>query len=248
MAASDPVKKYKHNAKPTISANQLAEYLLASPAKRQTIIRNAKFPPVAIVTRYKKAKEAIGNFLADDARNKRILYDIEASLKETEQSSKGSWERDDARLSIEVLQHFCSFIGNNALAAIRFSKPNGKSNLSINDVSIKISLNLLAHSSSKSGDRVGGLILQTSKTITSASVREEHGRNVATLIWLLVNEKYNSLGEPDKKICIALDVFGKNMWTTPTSYKRRTNDINAACTEIKMFWDVIPAPVGLQID
>ena len=231
---------------PPYLRNQLAEYLLASPAKRQTIIRNAKFPPVAIIARYKKAKEAINNFLADKARNKKILYDMEGALRETEKLSNVSpWERDDARLSIEVLQHFCSFIGNNSLTPIWFSRSNDKSILLINGVSIKISLDLVAHLTAKAGDKVGGLILQTSKTITSSSVREEHGRNVATLIWLLVNDKYKSIGEPDKKICIALDIFGKHMWTTPTSYKRRTNDIEAACTEIKMFWDIIPAPVGM---
>lgn len=245
MDPSEPAKaKYKLNPEPTISANQLAEYLLAAPAKRQTIIKNAKYAPTAIVARYKKAKEAICEYLSSEIRDKRILYDAELQLYGIE-SSTSAWSKDDARLSIEAIKEFYSVLGNSQLVSLNFKKLDQKlTPLVINGVTIKVTLDLLSHQKNKHGDRIGGVLFQVSKTVTSSTAREEHGRNVATLIWLLVNEKLSDKGFPEKNLCIAFDVFGKHVWTTPTSYKRRIQNIEAACSEIKMFWNVIPTPPG----
>jgi hypothetical protein len=51
MAASSK-RKYGYNPDPRLSANQLAEYLTATPTRRKSIIREAKFPKKSVVARY----------------------------------------------------------------------------------------------------------------------------------------------------------------------------------------------------
>jgi len=40
-------------------ANQLAEYTLASPSRRQAILRNAKYVPTFLVVRYSEARAVV---------------------------------------------------------------------------------------------------------------------------------------------------------------------------------------------
>lgn len=196
-----------------------------------------------LVVRYKAAKEAIISFLADDSRNTRILHAAEAEQAEKERSAEAPRDRDEARLCIEALRAFHGASNTSELTKNRFTKPEKKiPPLMIKQVSVKVSLNLFVHATIRDVSKIGGLVLQTSKTVTASSIRHEHGRNVATLIWLLINEHMSHLGEADKKLCIALDVFGQTVTIPPNAYKRKINDFEAACAEIHALWNVISPP------
>jgi hypothetical protein len=54
-----PKQKYNYNALPRLSANQISEYLTATPTRRKSIVQAAKFPKTAIVARYDGARESL---------------------------------------------------------------------------------------------------------------------------------------------------------------------------------------------
>lgn len=229
-----------------MSANQLAEYLLAAPARRQTILRNAKYAPAVLVIRYQAAKDAMKSFLADEVRNKRILSDAIVDLAEVEKTAQTDFRKNDAQLCAEAVKVFQNISDNKILNVLSFREATNLPPLSIGGVNVSVRLDLASYKPHKDGERVGGLIFQTSKAVSAANWRAEHSRNVSTLIWLLVEKHLASLGTPDRQMCLTVDVFGKTVTPAPTSFKRKLNDFEAACGEISALWDRVPPPADFD--
>lgn len=243
MAASETAK-YRENHDPRISANQLAEYLLASPARRQTILRNAKYAPTFLVIRYQAAKDAISRYLSDDVRNKAILDEAVVNLEAMGDGDHSPFKKNDAQLCIEALKSFTSISANKALSSITFRPVQNKlPNLAIEGVQVSINPDLVSYRPKQGGGNcIGGVMFQTSKAVAAANWRAEHSRNVSTLLWMLAQKHMTSLGEVDRKLCLTIDVFGKTITPAPATYKRKLNDLAAACSEISALWDRISAP------
>jgi hypothetical protein len=97
MLDTSPKQKYGYNALPRLSANQISEYLIATPTRRKSIVQAAKFPKTAIVARYDAARESITKYLCDLARDQQIL--ISAIDSQTTRGGKllhlplNSWRR-----------------------------------------------------------------------------------------------------------------------------------------------------------
>ncbi|WP_426020597.1 hypothetical protein [Brevundimonas sp. DWR2-3-1b1] len=108
MSSIDPSKpKYRFNQELRLSANQLAEYLKASPPRRKQIVKAAKFPKTVIVAQYKGAKDALAKFLCDSARDQKILASaIEIMTEKEAKATSSDWVKDDARRSIEAITSF----------------------------------------------------------------------------------------------------------------------------------------------
>ncbi len=224
-----------------MSANQLAEYTLASPTRRQTIIRNAKFAPTFLVIRYVAAKSAICDYLADDTRSPHPL-----ALAEQEQMnlSKGDgtpYAKNDAALSAEAIKNFRSMVGPNFLKGLTFTtNTNQLPKLPISGVDVSVNLDLVSRNQAKG--LVGGVLLQTSKAVASKGWREDHSKCVSSLVWMLSSQHLSTLGTVDRKLCLSVDVFARKTTPAPNHYKRTLANIEASCAEIAMFWPHINPP------
>lgn len=227
-----------------MSANQLAEYTLASPTRRQAIIRNAKYAPTFLVMRYSAAKSAIGSFLTDDTRHLSILSDAQNEQLDISKGTGTSFTKNDAALSAEAIANFRSMAGDNLLKNYTFQANTGSSQkLEISNVLVSVNLDLLCFNLSKGG--VGGVMIQTSKAVASKSWREDHAKCVASLVWMSANNSLSHHGDVDRKLCLAIDVFAKKVTQTPAHYKRILGNIDASCSEIAMFWPHITPPADL---
>ncbi len=240
--ASPDTPKYRLNPSPRISANQLAEYTLASPSRRQSILRNAKFAPTFLVIRYSEARKAICNFLADDSRPIAKLLETENAQTVKSQGGGSAFKKNDAMLSAEAIKEFRKILNGNKLPkTVVFEKPKGNfPKLDIGGVDISISLDLIAKNNGNGG--VGGVLVQTSKAIAAKSWRADHSRSVASLVWMLSAQCLADVGKVDRKYCFSIDLFGQSVTSAPQTYKRRLNDIEASCSEISALWDSISPP------
>lgn len=224
-----------------MSANQLAEYTLASPTRRQAIIRNAKFSPTFLVIRYSAAKSAICDYLDDDTRSPRILASAEHEQIELSKSGGTAHAMNDAALSAEAINSFRQMISPNFLKGITFTRnTNNLPKLDISGVDVSVNLDLVSHRTAKG--LVGGVMLQTSKAVASKGWREDHSKCVASLVWMLSNKHLNALGKVDRKLCLSIDVFAGKTTPAPNHYKRILSNIEASCAEIAMFWPHISPP------
>lgn len=224
-----------------MSANQLAEYTLASPTRRQAIIRNAKYAPTFLVTRYGAAKSAICRYLSDDTRSPSPLALAEQELIEASKADGTPHSKNDAALSAEAIKNFRTMIGPNFLKGLTFlPNTNQLPKLEISDVAVSINLDLVSRNQAKG--LVGGVLLQTSKAVASKGWREEHSKCVSSLVWMLANEHLSILGDVDRKLCLSIDVFARKTTQAPNHYKRLLGNIEASCAEIAMFWPHITPP------
>ena len=224
-----------------MSANQLAEYTLASPTRRQSIIRNAKYAPTFLVIRYGAAKSAICNYLSDDTRSTQSLAVAEQEQINQSKGGGTAYAKNDAALSAEAIKGFRSMIGPNFLPGLTFRPiANEITKLKISEVDVSVSLDLVSRNTAKG--LVGGVLLQTSKAVASKGWREDHSKCVASLVWMLSNKHLGKLGKVDRNLCISIDVFARKTTPAPTHYKRILNNIEASCTEIAMFWPHISPP------
>lgn len=233
--------KYRVNEDPRMSANQLAEYTLASPTRRQTIIRNAKFAPTFLVIRYGAAKAAICNYLADDTRSPHKIAAAEQEQLMLSSSAPTPFARNDAALSAEAIESFRSMIGPNFLKGLTFTAvTNNLPKLMIAGVDVSVNLDLVSHNKAKG--LVGGVMLQTSKAVAAKGWREDHSKCVSSLVWMLSNNHLQELGKVERKQCLTVDVFAKKTTPAPNHYKRILANIEASCAEIAMFWPHISPP------
>jgi len=224
-----------------MSANQLAEYTLASPTRRQTIIRNAKYAPTFLVIRYGAAKSAICDYLSDDTRSPHPI-----ALAEQEQInlSKGdgtAHAKNDAALSAEAIKNFRSMIGPNFMKGLTFAANTSQlPKLDISGVDVSVNIDLVARNQAKG--LVGGVLLQTSKAVASKGWREDHSKCVSSLVWMFASKHLHALGKVDRNLCMSVDVFAKTTTKTPKHYKRTLSNIEASCSEIAMFWPHVSPP------
>lgn len=242
-------ENYRIHPDPRISANQLAEYALASPSRRQAILRNAKYAPVFLVVRYNNARSSVCDYLTDGTRPVATLHKAEADLKASAGSLGSRFKENDALLSAEAIASFASFTSNKtqypkAFSKLTFAHVTGQMpKLPMSGVEVSVQIDLVSKNVAK--ETCGGVLLQTSKAISAKSWREEHSLYAASLIWMASSEFLKGYGSVDPNLCYAVDLFGKKATKAPKSYKTRVKNLEAACGEIAAMWGTIEPPSDL---
>lgn len=244
---SDSSGNYRLNPSPRISANQLAEYTLASPSRRQAILRNAKYAPTFLVIRYNEAREAVTRYLTDATRPVATLHKASFSLKEKANSAPTDFKKNDYLMSAEAIDSFAAFVSDakqplpKSFSRLVFEKPSSLlPRLPVGGVEVSVQIDLIAKSIPK--ETCGGILFQTSKAVASKAWRQEHAAYVATLVWMATAESLNGHGTVDRGLCFSLDFFARSAIQAPLSYKTRSKDLTAACAEIATLWDAIVPP------
>lgn len=242
-----PGAKYRLNEAPRISANQLAEYTLASPSRRQAILRNAKFAPTFLVIRYNEARDAVTKYLTDGTRPVASLHNDAASLKAKAAEAATDFKQNDFLMSAEAISSFAAFMTDPKQAPPKvftnlfFVRPVGTlPKLPVNGTEVSVQIDLI--SLNKAKETCGGVVLQTSKAVASKTWRQEHAANVATLVWMATAERLAGYGTVDRSICFSVDLFARAAVPAPSSFKTRAKDLSAACAEIAALWGSINPP------
>jgi len=249
--------EYADIERPELSANQLSEFIDASPIRKEGILRQARYvaressPPRI---RYSDARRSIAQFLADKVRNFTILNDaknkcqliIEESTTGRKQIS--DFALSDAKLSIESIDAFIGAINPLGLSAMAFTLGEDRPpRLSIEGVAISVRPDVIVTSiNTKREPIVGGLLMYFGKNGESdtekISERRTHGLVSATLVYRYAAQHLSTRGSPERKLCMALDIFVQKIHRTPASNVRRMESIDAACRIAAAMWPGISPP------
>lgn len=247
MSSIDPPKpKYRYNPEPRLSANQLAEYLKASPPRRKQIVKAAKFPKTVIVAQYKGARDALAKFLCDTTRDQKTLVAaVEVMAEKEAKATASDWVKDDARRSIEAITSFQK--NANAMGVQKLDcKPivTGQPLLHIAGVDVSVSLDATVRRLGKDGtDLVGGVIFLLSKADeASAKARAERCRVSAVLAYLFAKEHLGYLGTADPKLCYSFDVMAGKATQAPAAHKTLIDHMNDSCEEVVLRWKDMAPP------
>lgn len=247
MSSMDtPKTKYRYNAEPRLSANQLADYLKASPPRRKQIVKAAKFPKTVVVAQYKGARDGLSRFLCDSARDQKILVSARENLLARKAKVDATeWVKDDSQRSIEAILSFQNHANAMGVGKLDCKQAlSGQPPLVISGVDVSVSLDATVHRLSKDGQNmIGGLIFLFSKADEAgAKARAERCRISALLAHLFVKEHMAFAGVAEPKLSHSFDVLAGKAHQAPAAHKILLDHMRDSCEEVVLRWAVTEAP------
>jgi len=233
-----PPQPPKFHKNPRISVNKLAEYLATNKAaRRERILREAKFPPTFQVIRYEPTLDMAKRFLTGQIPNTQSLqvainaYEATKTGNDFEERMKKS--NMDAMKLFLVLAPTLDF--HDATLTLGEHAPP---KLILSDVAISVRPDVRLTMSKKGATQTGAIKLNISKG-------SPHTKDSAEYAGALMRHYLTTQGEEtcDYRQCFTLDVFSKRLAEAPKAITNRLKDAEAACAEIARQWESIkPAP------
>lgn len=218
--------------KPRISVSKLAEYMTATPARRQTIIREQIVPLPYIAPTYREAQREIDRFLEGGLANG---SDFVEAISTIEASQGQTPHRETARrLNLDAMKSFHGMANQVPLSDFRVlpAARHPKSYI-VGGITVSVRPSVFLRSLANA-DYIGCVKLNLTKSHTlDAKMAAYFG---ACLHWFL-EQKLKSLGQPSHKAIFVLDIATGYVHSAPPAYKKRRADIEAACNEIRRGWD-----------
>jgi hypothetical protein len=211
---------------PRISINKLAEYMVAGPGRRRTIIKNQKSPKDFMVAYYSQVSDVIAEYFEKE-------YDaqfLEKRISAFEQKPVSSdWDETRKGVSIEALQAFADILSDLEFPQYKkVAAPRNQDKIQISGVSLSVRPEVLLK---QDGKVVGAIKLAI---IKGERIDDKQMDYIGTGLLVYMRELY---GESIKaNDCYTIDVFGHRLCAAPSSIKRRSDDLRAACEEIFDTW------------
>lgn len=241
--------KYREIAEPAISANQLAEYLTATPHGRKRIIQSARWQSTAVVARYKHARSAIAGCLCDATKSPTTYAKHRSALEDKLSAATSGWEKTDLEASIEALDRYNATLNHTGANKLDCTALTGSvPPLLIGGLRVRVTPDVtIAKDDPKALEpRVGAVVTMIAKGESSGTKRAEKAKTAAVLVWLFAEKHLTGKGTPDRKLCFSFDVFDGNLVAAGASIATRINNITAACEEIAHGWSKASPPDDLD--
>ena len=221
--------------KPRISINKLGEYLVATPLRRRSIISEQKRPKTYQVIYYQSASDAIAKSISSNG----IKYDLLAEESDKLMKLEPMSEPDEYKYqsNIEAIDSFLNICDDLPLEDMKTSiGQSDPPKITVAGVEISIRPELILSKTHNNENLVSVLKLYFSK---NSPLDKIAGQYIATLLHKYAQKYLLDLGNPNIRLAIVIDVFAEKFYTAPASYKRRMDNIEAACKEIQLIWPTV---------
>lgn len=194
---------------------------------------------------YDGARQGCTQFLNDNGRSFRHITDsVERLNKRLTRSDLTEWVRKDSLASIEAIEAFQTHYNKTGLSKFDCREVTGRQPY-IDEwpTRISVSLDLTVHRPTRGErDKVGGVILFFAKGEDKDNKRFERLKTAANLIFVFASRFLTHHGDADKKLCFAVDVFGRRIVQPTGEFLRGTKLIAESCEEIADRWSAIAPP------
>jgi hypothetical protein len=228
------------HAEPRISANKLAEFVIADHSRQKTIIREAKFAKKVVMIPYRKTRASIPHSFSSDSLNiDNLVRRAEEIERENEKESISEWQRNDNSNSSIALKKIAA-IAPELLwknARILHGRLGG---LAIAGVKVSIQPELVFTFEHRNINKVGAIIINTAKGDEKSLARNNGaycvGDYLTSLLFQMLLSKAPKIGTPLNSKCYAVDVFREKVYTAPASFKTLNKNLVAACEVIALRW------------
>lgn len=215
---------------PKISLNKLGEYLDATPARRRRIVQDQQSPQAFVVTRYGDAREEIVDYIEGGMVAEEQLLEAATGLRTEPTASE--FTRQDKLASADAIEDFLDAADKLEIDGLSAegSDKSTSAVMEIAGVSVSVRPDVILKDPA-SGEVVGAVKLHFSKTNPLSEKSREY---VATTLRVYLTETGNA--HVDHTKCLVVDVPSQQVSHAPKGYKRKMNDIEAACEEIAARW------------
>lgn len=229
--------KLKVVKEPKMTVNKLGEFLVAPPKRQRRILEQLKYPKDnAFSLVYSDVREVIKKYFISDFDEKILARGIKSNSAKLKDKKSTDWQKTVAVASIEALQKVQDFYFD--ISNLSFEEYTGKNpKVMIHGVEVSIMPDLIVKSSTKTKELIGSFKIHISKNSKSD---ENACLYVATLLHNYSIDQLEEIGITAKnENSISYDVFKEIFVESPKSFKRRMDDIEAGCMNIKAIWDSI---------
>jgi hypothetical protein len=229
-----PTSRSSIHAEPRCSLNKSGEILIATPTRRDTIVRQQKYAKPYITARYTLAQDYMARFFISGLDATAIQTGIQkisgmAGIRNNEEHLQSCVDALEACLPIANWQ-----FQDVVLQRMPFNAP---ASMQVNGVTISARPEVLVYGQDRKGNPIiGGIKLHCSKSHLLAHDAAEYV--VVGLFEYLLQQK-DLAGVPKANLCAVVDVFDGSVTYAPSTYKRKLNDINAGCVEYALKWRAI---------
>jgi hypothetical protein len=185
------------------------------------------------ITRYRFAKAAYVKYFT--SRFSQAVIDEQIEML-SQLEVKSSFQENDRKASIEALQ-CCNNMSLPELSEYSLKPVGNKKMTEIEGVEVKVNPNVIIRGTYRGRKFVGAIKFHIIKTNT---LSDEAKKTVATLLHKFVEEHLKEEDEiAPPQFIYSIDIFSGKHETAPKSFKRRREDIVAACEEYAARWEKI---------
>ncbi|MCE9580087.1 MAG: hypothetical protein K8W52_43630 [Deltaproteobacteria bacterium] len=221
---------------PRISICTLAEYAIASPARRRSILRDQRYPSAFIAAPFRDAYAAATDVLLHDCD----LRLIDEYLSEWRSRKPRTRFTDKAsRLCVEAMTAFRALVATGTFDGMRFLPGRREAYVPFAGVEVSVRPDALI-----AGAKPGAVKLYIGKSVPLAEdAKHKFGSAsyAGTLLHCWLESLFIDAAADD---CLIVDVFARRVYRAPGRYVTRRRDLEAACQEIAAVWSAIPEPPG----
>lgn len=227
------------NETPRISINKLGEYIYATPARKNRILLDAKYPSQIITTRYSPVQNAAIDYFISPIKDIEIFARVKHIL--SSKPTTTDYQKEKVKSCIEALTHLSDCASSKLIPYREFSAIKGYNDckaITINGVLISLRPEILLLDSGTNQPK-GAIKLVFSKG-HFLSVQE--GQCIAGLIRSYLEKELNI--NCNFKDCITLDVFSRRLLYAPVKTDWTLAKIESACNDIRVIWPSLLKKIG----
>jgi hypothetical protein len=201
-------------------------------ARRQRIVEKQRVPPTCIIAWYSKATQPVHEYLLSGARNLQELLNAIERVKAERPIEP--WDRIRQSICVEAMDKLPDLADKLELGHKRGPATRNKGVLVLADlpVSVRPEIVLLKRDASR-GSALGAVKLCFCK---SRPLPDEAALYIATVLRRYLEVHYSEYAISPALCQVANPLTGQ-VWTAPDSYKKRLENLEAACLEIRLHWD-----------
>jgi len=234
--------KKKVIKEPRISANKLAEYVLATASRRKRILLDAKYPETFITTRYKEAREIAKAYLCGNVTIDFVKQEIN-KFKNTAIAAAKIPKND-----YQVQYHNQSADALDSLLNSKIPLFNGANIIKYDEqakiiimkgVAISVRPDLILKADIGGIINVGAIKLHITQT---TKLSNESQKIVGVLLYEYVKKHVINVVKNEvanSKLCVSFDIFKQQFDVCPPAMKRILTQVQDSCEEISSRWDKI---------
>lgn len=234
-------KTHREIKVPQMNARLLADFMAATDVSRGTILRKAKYQPLAPIVQHNEAKPVVANFIRSGSSDLAVLHDKAQALRD--RLTDTDFDRLTCDYNADYIQAFIKTHPEIVLPKADVLQGKKGLVLDLNGVRVPVEANLRLRRMTKTNEQRTGLVAfryAKSKPL-STSVGEWH----AALLFGALNELGSDEGEtPEAKLSVVIDIWTGAVHAAPGNAATRFTNAKAACTGIVERWPNIKPPSG----
>ena len=224
---------------PEIDVRYLADYMAASERKKRTIVTGCKYRPLARLLQHKEARAVIANALRSGAETPAQLEAKATYIRN--KLSDGDFEAATNEANADYVKRFAHVVEGLKLPTAELEPGKSFPAQMINGVRVTFSPSLLLRRQTKTNKlQRGALMLRYLKSkALPAEVADYQSAAVLGLLSMIADDDH---AEPEKALCLTLDVQSGVLYPAPGNAKTLWENTKAACASIAERWPAIKAP------